>query len=565
MVDRREDRLRALSAALDGEAERPADLDPAEKRFAAAALRLREAVRLEPAEVPPDVVPAVLAELGRRRTPARRFRGAVAVAASLVAGALVAVAFLAGRGPGGDDVAAADVVADVLAAQARVERFDAELRVVERGAHPDVAVRTYEGTLRYEAPERLRLTLRDTTSYPSPAWPPNDVELVVDDDTAWRRGGNRCPVTDQPACLRPPSLRAITGRAPFAPGWAAPLDLVVPTGGLASADIGEQGDALTVTTTVGAAPDLIDGLVGLGSFRLLHADDRLVVTVDAVTSTLRSVEVRAAATEARRRWATTWGYDDAAGQELLVVTVTPLEPGEATLDLAAAPPGSAVDGGFIDGPDPVAPVPADLPAGFEPHRHGTTPAAGTSTDTWSNGRAWVAVRRGTGPAPLPPLGREVAVGDGVGTATVDGRRIVLVDGTGWVEVAGSVAVGELMAVAEGLGVDGRPVDQQARALPASALRPPGEHVATVDDEGAVTVALVDESGRLAVVEQRRADVAPPPDKGDVVGVALRGTVGRYSPALGALTWSEAGWTIRVHADGATAGDLVALAETLVTG
>jgi hypothetical protein len=595
-----EHELAAVSAALDDEAPWPDALSPQGTAFRADSLRLRSALRLELAESPPDVLAEVQARIARgdgaRRDgagddgtgdgpthdgvtvgPRRRApRGAWAwsAAAAFAAGVLVAALVLGGRSPGRVDVAGADVVDDVVRAQRAVDRLVADVTIVEHGVGPDGRVRRSTGTLVYEAPERLWLQLHDADGAPR-GWPTNDVEVVVDDDVAWRRGLLDCPVDLQPGCLVGPVTQVITGRAPFSAGSPAPLDLVVPVGGLVpragDVDATVVGDDVVVRTDVAHLRGLVDGLLGTGAFRAVHPTDavRLVLAADRLT--VRSLTITASADAARQRWALSEGYADAAGDLLVEVALT--ERDDPVPAFPAPPADDGVDGGFVDAPAAAvdSPVPTWLPAGFTEHRAGTQDGVGERT--WSDGRAWISVRAtrswsgGRLFGDVDTLVRGVAVGDGVGYVDAGGDHVAVhADGLD-VEVAGSASTADLLAVAASLPVDGvaMPAGWAQAAtvdrLPAGALRPPGELIARVDG-GTVTVAIPGPGDAAAVLVQEPGTRLDPPADPDVAAVTVRGVTGRYAPSRGTLSWVEDGWRRELRSVGLDLAGLLAAAEAL---
>jgi hypothetical protein len=602
--------LAAVSAALDDEGPWPDALSADAAAFRTGALVLRGALRIEAAEAPPDVLAAVRARIAaedaaggagedvagdaagdagaaadavpvaalaaRRRPP----RGAWlwGAAAAFATGVLVAALVLGGRSPGRVEVAGADVVDDVVRAQRSVDELVADVTIVEHGVGPDLPVRRSTGTLVYEAPERLWLQLHDATGAPR-GWPANDVEVVVDDDIAWRRGLLACPVDRQPGCLVGPVTQAITQRAPFSAGAAAPLDLVVPVGGLVPrtgvVDATVVDDTVVVRTDVAHLRGLVDGLLGTGAFRAVHPTDdvRLVLTADRLT--VRSLTVTASGDAARQRWALSEGYDDASGDVLVEVQLT--ERSDPVPAFPAPPAGDAVDGGFVDAPaastvaGPDLPAPTWLPPGFTDHRAGTQ--GDVTVQTWSDGRAWISVRAtrtwegGRLFGDVDSLVRAVAVGEGVGYVDAGGDHVA-VHGDGVdVEVAGSASTADLLAVAASLPVEGiamptgwaqaATVDQ----LPDGALRPPGELVARVDG-GTVTVAVPGPGDAAAVLVQEPGTRLDPPADPDVAAVAVRGVTARYAPSRGTLSWVEDGWRRELRSIGLDLTGLLAVAEEL---
>ena len=581
MADARDALLEQASAAFDGEAPSPL-LDADAQRWLDGAARLRASLRVGEAEAPPDLTAAILARVEREVAPVpitRRRRPTVLAAAAvfLVAAVVAALAVRPG-GPVGPVPAAADVGDEVLAAQVDVAAMDAEVRLVERAAHPEVPLRSYRGTLRYRAPEQLWLHLEQTGAPPD-GWPRNDLDLVVDDGVAWSRGLHPCPVASQPACFDGPDTRVATGLPPFAADWVAPLDLVIPADAFlpdAHTSSTTEDGTVTIDTSVARMHELVDGLTAAGALRAVHATDRVHVELDAEQYTLRRLVVRAGASDARSLWAATNGYPDEPGSVLLDLELTP-----ATLPDASFPPVPAtegIDAGFDDRAAPPGPAPAWLPEGFTAHRSGAQPgtAPHVGARSWSNGRAWVRLETAEGWdervlfGDLGPLVRQLPVGDGAGYADPAGSRLALHTEDLDLVLTGSVPLETLVEIAASLPLEGRALPEgwpQAEVLtdlPDGALRPRGPLLARYD--GADLVVSVPGPGATsAVLSQRPGSELGLPVKADVVETPVRGTVGRYLPTLGILTWVEGGWVRELQSDGLDVDSLVATAEALVAG
>lgn len=587
--------LRAVSAALDGEAPDLEDLGEQASAFRDTAMRIRQTVRIEEAAVPPDVTSAVLQQLGAdarpapRRSPVGPRRQGLLVAglaflAAAVVGALVV-------NPGwrdGGQAAVADVPEQLLSAQRDLDELDAAVTLVEQGAHPQVPVRRYQGTLRYRAPEELSLVLKDVSARPR-RWPANDFELVIDDGAVWQSGLNDCPVADQPRCLGQPDTQAAVGLAPFAPDVQAPLDLVIPTGGfVADAAIAdpavvwrEQDGVVVVDATVAQVQPLVEAVTGVGAVRQVHSSDPVRLRLDGQTLSLLGLSVRAGSGDGRANWAAANGYADPAGAPLLDLTVTPT--GTPVPAPAPAPvTGTARDGGFVDGEPGDDLVVTDVPEGFEPHRVGRLAVGGplTSVRSYSDGRAWFTVASTTAwdrPqlfGDLGPAVRSVDVGQGVGYVTPEGDVLSLHAAGIDVVVRGTVPSDLLRRIAAGLARDGGPVSGMplppdwAQAdlltdLPAGTLRPPGPLTARALPDGRVVVAIPGTGTSGATLTQRPGEVLPPPVKADVVEVEVRGRAGRWSAPLGLLVWQENGWIHELHSDGLDREGLTAVTETLL--
>lgn len=590
-----------VSAALDGEGTMPEPLDAEAARFAADARRVRAALRVEEAAVPPDVTAAVLARIGaseqsgptrrRRRDgrPALLRRTPVAAAAAFVLAALVAAVAVRPGGLVGPEVALADIGDQVLADQVDVRALDADLHLVERGAHPEVPERHYRGTLRYRAPEQLSLRLDERGTRPD-GWPANDLELAIHDGTAWSRGLQDCPVAEQPGCLGTAQVRVIDGLAPFSSDWVAPLDLVVPAAAFLPAPAipdGTTGQTRSagpvVESSVARLQRVVDALRSAGAVRSVHPTDAVRLELDPDSSTIRRLTIRAGDTRARALWAASNGYQDEPGTAVLDLRVTPRDRPGATE--ASPPPATAasdlIDAHFLDADEPTDPVtgratqPEWLPPGFAPHRAGVLAGAGprTTVRSWSNGRAWIRVDATTGWEPdrlfggLGPLVRPVAAGDGVAHVDPQGLAVALRTREVDVVVTGSVPTDVLVSVAGSLPVAGEPVPtawpqgEVLDVLPDGALAPPGPLLARHVD-GELLVAVPGPGSTGVVLAQRPGLDLGPASKADLIEVAVRGTTGRWAPRLGTLTWVEGGWVRELRGDALDVAHLLAIADAL---
>lgn len=595
------DHLRRISEALDDEAEMPEDLDADGAAFLAGAERLRARLRVAEAEVPPDVTDAVLARLrpAHESGPPEHTRRRSARPAALVAAAVFVVAALAAGaatrpgGPLAPEPAVAGVGDDVLRSQHDVAALDAAVGLVERGAHPDVPVRRYTGTLRYQAPERLWLRLAEVGRRPA-GFPANDLELVVDEGRAWSTGLRDCPVGEQPACLEAPRTRSVEGLAPFAADWVAPLDLVVPADAFlpaaatdAPAGLGadRRGDAVVIESTVARFQRTIDGLRAAGALRAVHPTDRVHLELDAVTSTIRRLVVRADDSGARSAWAASNGYTEPAGTEVLDLTVDHRPLPDTPFPLAPDPPpeeSARTDAGFVDtaaSDEPAAggevPEPAWLPEGFSAHRRVVRSGSGStaSVRSWTDGRAWIRLdvtRERVGDrlvGDLGPLVRRLRVGDGFGYTDPGGSTVALHTEELDLVVTGSVPLDVLVRTAASLPVTGRelpsdwPQSDLLADLPAGALAPEGPLLARYEGR-TLLVAVPGPGGTSAVLRQRPGAALGTPRSADVVEVAVRGVRGRYEPGSQTVRWIEDGWVRELRSAGLGLDDLLAVAEGL---
>ena len=168
-------------------------------------------------------------------------------------------------------------------------------------------------------------------------------------------------------------------------------------------------------------------------------------------------------------------------------------------------------------------------------------------------------------------------GAGVAYVSDDGRKVAL-HGDGLdVVVSGSVTPDELRAAAAGLGVTGlrvpRSWDESATATLAEATGAvPGLLVAPrLDGFGPPAVRIADGTviqeyagagdRGFTLVQSDSGHLTPPPN-GDVVGLEVRGTPGRYSTERGQLEWVEGGTTHGLSSHTLTLAELLDLAASL---
>jgi hypothetical protein len=636
-----------LSAAADGELSsgRGEALDahladcPGCAAFQGQLVELRRRLRFEPVGEVPDLAPRVLEAVrsagvlpgrgdgfwdGRRRGPGRdrgrdrgrrgfrRGRWLLPVAAAFMGGVVLGATFI-GLGRGGPgQVAMADLPARVVAAQRTLTSLAADVSLVERGWHPSVPERRFTGRLRYRAPEHLALELTDRTTYPSAAWPRNDLGLVVTGDRWWTTGLRACRAEALPGCAPPtPRVRLVERREPFAAATPVPLDLVTPvrsfTPAGAVASLGARrvaGRAATgVAATAAQAAPLLAGLApaGAGNLRSLHPTDRVELWLDEAALVPLALRVSAAPTGERRAWAASHGYRDRPGQVVLELALTRVSlnrPLEA--DAFPSPPAGAEveDAGFRDrdpgGTGPARPgdrgmaaaAPAWLPAGFRAYRAGSAggaPGPTVAVRTWTDGRAWVKVRAtrtwsgGRLFGDLGELVRRAGLGAGVAYWSEDGTRVAI-HGPGLdLLVTGSVGEADLARVAASLPVAGRPVpvgwaEAATATLPEAVAADPGLRrprdlrgfapPAVRVDGRTVTLAYAGPGSRGFLLVQAPGDRLAPPLDDDPAGVRVRGTDGRWNPGRGELEWVERHRTLTLRSTTLPLEELLAIAASL---
>lgn len=532
--------------------------------------------------------------------------------ACLVVGVVIGSVLVGGlRGP--SDPAAAQVPERVAAAQFAVDSLSSRIEIHERGWHAAVPARTFSGTIDYQAPDRLGLHLEDTTTYPTDAWVPNDVDVVRTADQWWTRGPRDCPGAAQPGCAAPePRLVVIDDTGPFSDAAPVPLDLVVPVRSFQRSPepppLGTRTidgrEAVGVEVTAAQLSPLLDGLRPAGNLRQLFAADEVDLWLDATSWTPLRIEVRASADPDRRTWAIDHGYVDQPGDAILTVELRDVRVNEGVdADRIGPAPEGGVrrNAGFVPLADEgtaadVLPVanrgvtvdPSAVPEGLAPW---TTGAFGVGTDhetvvqTWFGGRGWLSITSTTtwdGTALFGDLGspvrRTVAPDGSVVYANLDGTRLgVHANGIDLV-VAGSLDADALARVVAGIGITGETVPEDWRdaatetIASASDLLPgllvpvadPGFEPAAVRADGnVVTQAYAGAGSRGFVVVEAPGERLTPPLDMAVTGVRVRGVDGRYSATRGELEWVEGERILRITSSTLSRAELLAIAESMV--
>lgn len=637
---------REVSARLDASADR-GEAEALEdhvrtcarcRAFEARARRLRDAARLEPVGAVPDLVPRIMEAVRRQagvrgsvRSLPRRWPawGVGRHAAAFVAGAIAAAVVVGGL-PGirrGPTVAlATDIPRRVAAASMEVAAYRAEFRVVERNYHPRVPHRTFTARVSFRAPERFRAEVTDTTAYPSPAWPRNDVVLAADARRWLLEGPATCPPASLPACATGDrEVSRVRGREPFDGDAVLPTDIVLPVSTLVDAGrvhvVGEGEvlgrDVVKVEVPYRDAVPLFAYLHAGGSWRPFFPHDRVLVSLDARSWFPLAYEVRAAPGRERARWADRQGLPREGGERpVLQVTArsfdtevpsgwTPLRPFR----------GPARDEGFRDQPfsqvtrhrgGPV--VPSDL-RGMERYRAGSFSGLDRPGDqtllSFTRGLAWLKVvqtRSWTRPELFGDVGDLAAPvrlpGGGVAyyepaTASL-GRRLSVHAGEVDLYLETNLPRDELLRVAGSLPVRGRLVPERwlVRRWPGGIVREqvtlaearshlpdllvPGRlpggyrpwtvHVVRTNEGTGVATFFRRPGAELDGVGIRLFQAAgvelAPPMDPDVVAVRVRGTLGRYSLTRGELEWVEDGTYRSLRAEALDLGGLLAVARSL---
>ncbi len=632
---------RALSERMDGE--RPSRHEAAAleqhlltcarcRAFERGAYRLRERARFGPAPAVPDLVEPIMTAVRAEARPAARVRPLrsptprraprlAPLAAAALVGALVGSLAVGGLWSPERVATAADVTHGVAEAAARVDAYRASYRIVERNLAPDVPLRELSMELWFQAPERLRLDVTDHTVYPSDAFTPTDLRLVVDGSRWFLRSPSPCPTS---AC--PPRETLVTNRAPFSSAAPVPTDLVVPVTTLSSADglsaidrdhlMGR--DVVVVRMPFERAAPMFPFLELGGSWRPFFANDRVELVLDASSWFPLRWTVSPAPGRERDRWALRFGLpEERPGLAVLEVEATavaetasdpsafaipatarPIDQGARAVSLPAVPR----EAGF----EPVSPSELE---GLRLYRV-VVPRRGLdgSRETvlaFVDGLRWLKLaetRSWRGPAPFGPVGpqaQELALpGGGVAyyePATADhGRRLSIHAPATDVYLESNLSRDELLEVAGSLPLTGlslpgswrvrgstegtveRVTLEQARAAaPFPLMLPTGVPDGTVLASVELTrlgptvgvtayyqgrdLALGSGALRLHLEE---ATELPASTASALVSVDLGGVPARYAPQESRLEWLRDGVYLSLEAPGLALGDLVAVASSV---
>ncbi len=633
---------RALSERMDGERlsrhvahalEGHLQTCAACRAFEAGAYRLREQARIGLAPAVPDLVEPIMAAVRMEPRPAgvrtvRELRPrrpllprlAPAIAAAVV-GALVGSLAVGGPWARQESATAGDVTAGVAAAAAHLDAYRASYSILERNLAPDVPLRELSMEIWFQAPERFRLDVTDHTVYPSDAFTPTDLRLVVDGSTWYARGPAPCPTT---GC--PPRETLVTNRTPFSSVAPAPTDLVLPVKTL-SAEAGVRvlgtgtvlgRDALRLELPFERAAPLFPFLQLGGRWRPFFPNDRVVLWLDAERWTPLKWSVYPAAGRERDDWALRFGLPEEPSRqavfEVEALAVSERKPLDSAFLVPETEP--TTDQGATSvtldavphetGFRPVAPAELEGLHLYEvvlpPDPAGS---AGGSLVAYTEGLRWLKLgesRSWEGDAlfgPVGPHAQEVALPEGgvayYEPATEDhGRRLSIHTPESDLYLETNLSREELLLVASSLPVTGLvlpetwrvrstqdgtvervTLEQAQAAVPFELLLPtalpPGSELASAElvragDRVSVTtyfqaqeVAL---GGTAVRVYLELAEELPPASAAEQEMVELRGTQARYTPEAARLEWLEAGLYVSVEAPGLGLEDLLAVATSL---
>lgn len=545
-------------------------------------------------------------------------RGAISAAAAV---GFLAGAIFVGVGDEPGTPAAADLPDQLASVQGAVTSLAADIQVTEYGRPDRDGARVFTGHLLYGGPEELELALAESGPsrervQGSGAPGDGDVQLSVTGDR-WSLDSVRgcMPTSGRAACPDGASrvVREVTGRAPFSEAAPMPLELVAPvetfTLGSAPPSLGERTiagrDAVGVTVSAAQVARFVEQLSPAGDLRAVYPTDPVEMWLDREDLVPLALVVYAGSDPERERWAAMQDYDDRAGDRILAFTArdvrindvpVPARAGaDHTGDAGTAterhrpPELSEVDEGFVDGPAPAVPTPADLPAAFTPSRSGVTRSGdgpAVEVRSWTDGRAWVKVEATedwTAEHLFGGLGvavRTVDLGDGGrGYLSADGRKVALHTDDLDVVVTGSVPTDELVDLAAGLGLVGVDTppgwrESDATTLARAAATLPklltpggldgfGRPAVRVAPDETVTQVYAGPGDRGFVLTQSSTPDLPPPTD-DTLGVEVRGRAGRYSAELSQLEWSERGSSFSLASRSLSLPELLDIAATLKT-
>jgi hypothetical protein len=373
---------RSLSVAMDEREGAPAEVEehrrgcPSCGAFSRAAWRVRELSRFEVAQPVPDLVPAIMARIRAERRvvphvrppaprPAdwllRQRAAAVALVAGLITGLLVTSGGIVPLRREVPAALAVEIPRRLVGAAEVLVGYRATFDITELNWTRAVSRRTFVADLAFRGPERFRVRVRDTTSYPSAEWPRNDLELVTDGRTWLASGPDPCPHAALPSCpSSAPVRRSVANRPPFDPRTALPTDVIVPMTVLAASSrvqvtgSGEVAgmDAVAVQLGYQDATPLFEYLRFLGSWRPFFPRDRVLVWLDSRTWFPLRYQVFPAPGVERSTWASQAGLPaESPGSPVFTATVRSVSTLLPSSSLFIVAPGEgAIDHGFRDVP-----------------------------------------------------------------------------------------------------------------------------------------------------------------------------------------------------------------------
>lgn len=544
------------------------------KTFEAKQHRIRRALRLAEVDEIPDVAVQVMAAVTREHaTEVWRFRTRLAAVAAIATAMLILATNLPLLEPGPQVAGAATVTREVFSAARSLDAYRARFEITERGWHPEVPLRRFEAAVWYRSPERFRLRVRDLSTYPTGAWPSNDIDLIASPARAWIREPFSCPPDALPGCAIEAGMeeRTLVRREPFDGTTLAPTDIVVPLEALATSEafsvIGTDSvhdrEALHVTLTYRQSSALVDALQAGGSWTEILPLDR----VDLWLEQDSWFPLRFAVTRP--------GVED----PLLEVHATELTTSQAPAPTVFRAPvgGSVRNGGFT--PDqPVttnSSIPPAYTAGLPLYRSGST-ADGRRVVTYAAGTAYVKVATDTSRSRRQPNDasevvtvRPGSVGFYQPAEPTAPRRVDLFTKTSHVRVETNLRRADALRVAGSLRIRGiipsRTSGQNVIRLTATeaaetdliehpSLLPPGYKPAGAllsrpDGKGdeATVIYLPAQAGlegsEIRLFQSTRLSMLSPSSE-DLFALRIHGSTARWSRERGELEWIGSDGTYR---------------------
>jgi hypothetical protein len=604
---------------VDPETERHLETCRACSRFASGAWRIRDAARFELAPPVPDMVPMIMERvrlqeadrilgwgpqpnpfldwLSRRKTAIAAAAAGVILGVVLTSGGLVPI-----RSKVNTAALASEIPGKLIRAASGLDGYQATFDIVESNWTKAVPRRTFVADVSYLAPESLRVQVRDTTRYPSAAWPRNDLVMVTD-GRGWEASGpDPCPSSSLPACSTAgPVRRSIVERPPFDARTAMPTDVIVPMTVLAASDrvsvIGPDTvaghDAVVVGLAYQDATSLFQYLHFLGSWRPFFPQDRVQVWLDRDTWFPLRYDVVPAAGQERAAWATQMGLPaEPADRPVFIATARELSTAPPAADRFAVHAGpEAVDEGFQDGslPSPgrcsasASPIQLCRTAGLRLYRYGRflrSPLRpyDESIIAYARGLAWLTITRvqnwkqeslfGIGPFPETV---KLAGGKGIAyyepATTTDPRRLALHTNRGEFLLATNLPRADLISAAMSMPVTGQGqpeawrvhhwsggvveqgIDKPGFVLLVPTYLPPeyepvAAQTARTDRSTGVTIVYRRPAAELdgvgLILYQADGQTLAPPSSPDEEGVTVGMVIGRWSPDQHLLEWVDHG-------------------------
>lgn len=588
-----------LSERLDAEAGTAPDVDlethlstcPDCRAYEERLHELRRGLRLMPVIDTPDVTERVMEEIRRDdHRSAAVFRLKLATVGAAAAALLVLATSLPVLDDSPGIARGSEITQQVFAAGRNLDSYHARFAITERGWHPDIPLRRFDAEIWFRAPETFRLRVRDRTSYPSSAWPDNDVD-VVSTPRRWSiREAFSCPPAALPGCAIEAGYeeRSVVRRQPFDGVSDAPRDLIVPLDSLSSSEvfdvlgagvIGDR-DVYRLSLPYRHAFPLVEALQIGGSWTHLASRDNVQLWVDQETGFPLRFEV------------------DRAGRTLLEVQTTNLrEPQSFTASTFDAPVrGSVSDGGFKLGRGPAL---VELPtyvSNLPEHLTGRN-AQGQRIATYADGLSYVKVVADDRATPLPSLAASAEIVRLASDAYAfyrpaergAPRRLDIYGPTRHVQIASNLRRAELIRIGSSVPLrglakdrvrDGRTVVERLTLQQATAFRfaqvpseiPPGYRLAAcvrvTDRSGAQLILRYApaesglEGGDITIMQSPDTDGLAPSSE-DLRAVPLRGSLARWSEARGELEWIDrAGIYRAISAPSFDLGFVVELARGL---